>query len=642
MKKILVLSFLIFSIIGFAQQNSHFYVEFSDLILAPSVNSKKDGTLSLTSNDNQIDDIYKKYIIYKFERIAPNAISENLQKTYLVECNNIQLMNDLRINFPSIYVIVENIEKPIDGGILYTPNDYTLLEQSLGSIYEQSYLNAINAKGAWDITHGSPNVKIGIADTGFHLSHEELINKNAVIVGTNNDNYPSNFHGTDVTGLAAGDTNNNKGISSIGFNSGVVVKVGTGYVPNFTGLVDNGAKVVNGSWYTTITENGGTPSLTDQNLINDYTNQNVVVVVAAGNGPGSGWAPSVVNAENYSKRYYYPASYKNVISVSTVGNKNIPNSTITPFDNWLNVHKIKTPPNSYYSGTSTLISETEIFNQHNDSVDIVVPSYRLPLIGAWSNNEYWAFEENGTFAGTSFSAPIVSGTVGLMFAVNYCLKPKEVESILKLTATNIEDIPENLPYKGKLGGGSLNAFRAVEMANEMAKPFGTVNVIDRILYRNWFYKLETAPFEIKMSNNNISNGAKIKFFAKDNIEILSGDYKPDIGYVDLQINTSLSLNCSIPSSNKFNNEGSFKTKIQNSTEVKLYPNPNTGVFTVSVSQKDVKDLNIELFDIFGKSVFKTISNNANTEIDIQNIANGVYLVKLTSPKINEVLKLIKK
>lgn len=638
MKKILVLGFLIFSIIGFAQQNSHFYVEFSDLMFVPSVNSKSDGTLSLASNNSKIDDVYKKYTIYKFERIAPNAISTNLQKTYLVECNNIQLMNDLHSNFPSVYVMVEKIDKPVDGGILYLPNDYNLLQQSLGADYQQNYLNAINAQGAWNITHGLPNVKIGIADSGFQLLHEELVNKNALLIGSNS-NYPSNYHGTDVTGLAAGDTDNNKGISSIGFNSGLVVKIGYSE-PTLTSLADNGAKVVNGSWYSGISEIGGIQNVTNQNIINDLTNQNIVVVIAAGNGPQSGSPPSVINAENYSKRYYYPASYKNVISVSTVGDKNIPNTTATPFDNWLNIHKIHTPPNSNYAGTSQPILESEIFHQHNDSVDIVVPAYRLPIIGAWSNTDYWAIGQDG-ISGTSFSAPIVSGTVGLMFAVNYCLKPKEVESILKLTATNIEDIPENLPYKGKLGGGSLNAFKAVEMANEMAKPFGTVNVNDRILYRNWFYKLETAPFEIKMSNNIVTDGPKIKFFAKDNIEITSGDYKPDIGYVDLQINPSLSLNCSNPS-NKFNAETKSSTKIQNSTEVKLYPNPNTGVFTVTVSQKEVKDLNIELFDVFGKSVFKTKSNSVNTAINIQNLANGVYLVKLTSSEINEVLKFIKK
>ena len=639
MKKIFFYSLLFFSTLGLAQQNANFYLEFSDLSFVPSVNSKSDGTLTLTTSNSQINDIYKKYSIYKFERIAPNAISVNLQKTYMIECNDIQLMNDLHSDYPNIYVMVEKIDRPLDGGILFTPNDYTLLEASLGSDYAQNYLDAINAQGAWDITHGSPNVKIGIADTGFQLLHEELVNKNAIVVGANTGVYPSNWHGTDVTGLAAGETNNNKGISSIGFNSGLVVTIGL-WEMALIDLVDNGAKVVNGSWYSGINDRGGVLNITNQNIVSDLVNQDVVVVIAAGNGPYSGYTPSTMNAESYSSRYYYPASYQNVISVSTVGDKNIPNTTAVAFDNWLNIHKIHTPPNSYYAGTSTPIIETEVFHQHNDSVDIVVPAYRLPLIGAWANSDYWAIGED-SLSGTSFSAPIVCGTVGLMFAVNYCLKPKEVESILKLTAVNIENLPENIEFHGKLGGGSLNAFKAVEMANEMAKPFGTVNVIDRILYRNWFYKLETAPFEIKMTNNLITDGAKIKFFARDNIEILSGDYNPNIGYVDLQINPSLSLNCTIPAS-KINNPVNLNNEKQNSNFVKLYPNPNEGIFTISVSQKEVKNLNIELFDVFGKSVFKAISNSVNTEIDTQNLPIGVYLVRLTSNEINEVLKLIKK
>ena len=639
MKKIFFYSLLFFSTLGLAQQNANFYLEFSDLSFVPSVNSKSDGTLTLTTSNSQINDIYKKYSIYKFERIAPNAISVNLQKTYMIECNDIQLMNDLHSDYPNIYVMVEKIDRPLDGGILFTPNDYTLLEASLGSDYAQNYLDAINAQGAWDITHGSPNVKIGIADTGFQLLHEELVNKNAIVVGANTGVYPSNWHGTDVTGLAAGETNNNKGISSIGFNSGLVVTIGL-WEMALIDLVDNGAKVVNGSWYSGINDRGGVLNITNQNIVSDLVNQDVVVVIAAGNGPYSGYTPSTMNAESYSSRYYYPASYQNVISVSTVGDKNIPNTTAVAFDNWLNIHKIHTPPNSYYAGTSTPIIETEVFHQHNDSVDIVVPAYRLPLIGAWANSDYWAIGED-SLSGTSFSAPIVCGTVGLMFAVNYCLKPKEVESILKLTAVNIENLPENIEFHGKLGGGSLNAFKAVEMANEMAKPFGTVNVIDRILYRNWFYKLETAPFEIKMTNNLITDGAKIKFFARDNIEILSGDYNPNIGYVDLQINPSLSLNCTIPAS-KINNPVNLNNEKQNSNFVKLYPNPNEGIFTISVSQKEVKNLNIELFDVFGKSVFKAISNSVNTEIDTQNLPIGVYLVRLTSNEINEVLKIIKK
>jgi hypothetical protein len=426
---------------------------------------------------------------------------------------------------------------------------------------------------------------------------------------------------------------------------------------SFNDLVENGSKVINMSWgtgyipginpITGLMQN--IPNQIAQDNFNDLSEeQGIVLVAAAGNGVSGNVTSTLltnnglaINAENYSSVRHFPASYKNVISVSTVGNWNQPYTTTTSFDNWINIHKVTTPANKLYNGTSTLVIEPEIFHQHNDSVDIVVPAYRLPVLGTWGTNTYWDSHDQGNWSGTSFSAPIVSGTIGLMFSVNYCLKPKEVESILKLTALNIENLPENIEFHGRLGAGSLDAFKAVEMANELAKPYGTVNVTDRILYRNWFYKLETAPYEIKMSNNLVTDEAKIKFFAKDNIEILSGDYKPNIGYVELQINPSLSLDCSIPV-NRINVKTQINKPNTDSTKIKLYPNPNTGVFSVSVSQKEVKNLSIEVFDIFGKSVFKTISNNPNTEINIQNLADGVYLVKLTSNDgISEVLKFIK-
>ena len=316
----------------------------------------------------------------------------------------------------------------------------------------------------------------------------------------------------------------------------------------------------------------------------------------------------------------------------------------TPFDNWINIHRVSTPPNTIYKGTGTPgipVTETEIFNQHNDSVDIVVPAYRLPIIGTWGTNVYWDSHDQGSWTGTSFSAPIVSGTVGLMFSVNYCLKPKEVESILKLTADNIEDLPENVEFHGRLGGGSLNAFRAVEMANEMALPFGTVNVNDRILYRNWFYKLETAPFEIKMFDNLVTEGAKIKFIARDNIEILSGDYRPDIGYVDLQINPNLTLNCQTPSGRFFETKKDRNNVMKTSTEIKLYPNPNKGIFEINLGEGKISEISVTIFDVFGKQVYSSIYNKAQIEINVENLLAGVYLVKLNSNGINEVLKLIK-
>ncbi|GAL72662.1 hypothetical protein [Jejuia pallidilutea] len=62
---------------------------------------------------------------------------------------------------------------------------------------------------------------------------------------------------------------------------------------------------------------------------------------------------------------------------------------------------------------------------------------------------------------------MVSGTVALMLDVNYCLDPKEVETILKLTAVKIDTLPQNIQYYGKLGAGKLDAYEAVKMAKDM-------------------------------------------------------------------------------------------------------------------------------------------------------------------------------
>ncbi len=59
-------------------------------------------------------------------------------------------------------------------------------------------------------------------------------------------------------------------------------------------------------------------------------------------------------------------------------------------------------------------------------------------------------------SGTSFSAPVVAGTIALMLEANPNLKPAEVRDILQRTAT---PIPSN--YSHEVGAGMLNAHAAV-------------------------------------------------------------------------------------------------------------------------------------------------------------------------------------
>lgn len=176
----------------------------------------------------------------------------------------------------------------------------------------------------------------------------------------------------------------------------------------------------------------------------------------------------------------------------------------------------------------------------------------------------------------------------------------------------------------------------------MAKPFGTVIVEDRNLYRGWFYKLETAPYEIKLLNNNIIEASKVKFFARNNIEIVSGDYMPDTGYVDLQINAS-AVACLPPTEAPVSQFSSNTEEIKfKNFDSQLLPNPNTGIFTIKLENPNLKDVSLTVYDILGKPIYTAHDVGYTFEINLPNLASGLYIVKLTAKNYSEILKFIKK
>lgn len=640
MKNIFFILFLFNTFYFYSQDKYYFHVVLSDRSEILEVIEKPDGTKTLIFKNKEINSTVNRYKVYEFKVYYKYAINEVLKSTYELVCDNANLVLELKSKFPNVFSNIWDFI-PIEQQSLFTPDDYNILPpHGVVSSYP-SYLDVIRAKEAWNISVGNENVILGVNEGGpIRYTHEDIEGKvlNLVNFNPSNLDYPSRRHATGVAGIMAANTNNGTGLSSIGYNCRLAQ--GTG----FSQIMEHNPKVIQMSW--------GSPGIstppnpTDQNVINEITeNDGVVFVASAGNGVLGNASVSfltsnglAVNAENFESLRHYPASYRNVISVSTVGDTNAPYTTVDSFDNWIDMHKFKTPLNAKYRGSSIFVTEPQITHQHNDSVDIVVPGYRIPHLNGDSDNIYWS----GVFGtGTSYSAPIVSGAIGLLFSVNYCLKPIEVETILKLTAVDIENYPENIQYIGRLGAGRLDAFKAVEMANEMAKPFGTVLVEDRNLYRGWFYKLETAPFEIKMLNNNITQASKVKFLARDNIEIISGDYRPGTGYVDLQINPSLTT-CDLPEGFVARPNANSDRQVAKVLSSQLFPNPNTGSFTISLEDKALKNVSVVVYDVLGKPVYVTDNLSDTFEINLPNLASGVYFVKLSTSNYSETLKFIKK
>ncbi len=317
----------------------------------------------------------------------------------------------------------------------YTPSDPRLQTDN------PYHFNTMQLYDAWGITKGDSSVVIGYTDTSFDLGHEDLIDnvkynyadpinlinddldgytdnyKGWDMVDNDNDVYIANeIHGTSVAAVGSATGDNNKGYLGSGFkckflpvkvanNAQVITK---GY-EGITYCVEHGAKIVNCSWGNT-----NPPSQLAQDVINDATlTNNVLIIASAGN--------------TNDEAYYYPASYEYVLSVTGVDANDLadPAGSPTPFT-------------------------------HNDSVDVSAPGFNVYSTARVSGVYYYQ-----TSGGTSLAAPLVAGVAGLVWAQFPCLTAIEVMEQIKATTDNIDNIPENIPYIGKIGTGRVNAYQAV-------------------------------------------------------------------------------------------------------------------------------------------------------------------------------------
>ena len=75
--------------------------------------------------------------------------------------------------------------------------------------------------------------------------------------------------------------------------------------------------------------------------------------------------------------------------------------------------------------------------------------------------------------------------------------------------------------------------------------------------------------------------------------------------------------------------------------VSVYPNPNSGTFIVSANV-NVNELTLEMLDLQGRVVFYSMGNNIQSgftkQINMENVANGVYMLRVTTSKEQVSLK----
>jgi hypothetical protein len=391
--------------------------------------------------------------ITKVDKSFPTSVTDFLQHTISVYAKTPDLIEKVeseQINLIEKYCHTADF-------LLFQPNDYDNITHPART-HNNSHLELINARQAWDITKGDARVVVGISDTYLQTSHDDI--KNKIDTVFENTHFAGPWkHGTYVAGCVAAQTDNNQFISSIGNKTSIAFtsRWGSGLTNNHNEILllaqRPEIRVINLSWGSAYY------SESINNLYNSILNDhNTIVTAGAGNEPAHG-------GEN---GFFYPAAYSSVISVTSVGHRYDIGYTHPSIGNWnwADCHEQHIGIDS--NGYST--------HHHNTAVDICAPGYHVKVLVP--NNTV-----DGVW-GTSFASPIVAGVCALVVAVNPCLTAVEVKDIVLSTADpTIYQIPENQPYIGLLGSGRVDAYAAVLKAlNEgtehiQNKTYNTTNAI---------------------------------------------------------------------------------------------------------------------------------------------------------------------
>ena len=411
-----ILFSILFCSITFFSNSQTVYYDYQDGIVVFQL--KTDVDYFIPTRGKQVDisrvdfinALKEQYKIYEMTQLHPNDPDVLLRNTYQVKFENWAQVDDLIAAIKRESVIDYAERKELHRTFL-TPND---LGPNASTGTGMWHLYKMNAQLAWDLSTGNSNVVVAVTDDAILMTHEDLQNKlvqgyDAPTGGTNTNPCGSNNgnHGTHVSGTVGAETNNNIGVSSIGYNVSVMpVKIGNcngALTHGYEGInyaANNGADVINMSW------GGGGFSNYGQNICNAAFNAGAILVAAAGNDGNS--------------QQFYPAAYNNVISVAS----------------------------------TTTSDAKSSFSQYGTWIDISAPGSAIRSTYATSNSGYARIQ------GTSMASPNVAGLVGLIKSYVPTASNQDIINCLLSSADNIDAANGN--YIGQLGAGRINAYAALQ------------------------------------------------------------------------------------------------------------------------------------------------------------------------------------
>lgn len=302
----------------------------------------------------------------------------------------------------------------------------------------QRYLSATGFDDAWDDARVQGTVSVAVLDSAVRLDHEDLIASVDVEHGWDAvEQAPlgapaSSDHGTEVAGIISAACDNAAGIAGASFGANIVpITVLSG-----AGLTTTTAELYRAMDYLFALDDG-------------HPELNLRVVNMSFGGYGTGRSTTMDRA--FYTLVQTAVEERDMVVVGAGGNK--ATTTFSWPADWDEVISV--------TSTDASLQQPASFSDHNQYKDIAAPGEAIMATKAQSATSY------GTCRGTSFSTPIVSAALSLMFAVDPSLSAERATELLYATADDCGAAGRDDYF----GWGLVNAEAAVDaVMGEMERP----------------------------------------------------------------------------------------------------------------------------------------------------------------------------
>ena len=333
--------------------------------------------------------------LQSLECLSPNdtrlIYKLTLRENVLPAIEKLKQRPDIKYAIPDLVIYRE---QPIPGFMPFGTVDHDIPRP-------QWHLDNANIRDAWDITTGSPTIRVGVMDSGIYVNHPDLAGRVDLAAGRNfypyydyAPHHDFTGHGTHVAAIIGANGYREGGVKGVDWNCRLVDLIvfsrnDRGHLSGILAAIKHAAELPEEEKLHIMNFSVNTWDLTDHPEMREMLFEQVSAYSGL----------FVVSAGNHSR--------------NTDHFDNYPANLTTRLDNVIMV------------GASNEIDGRAHFSNFGpNTVDLLAPGDSIMSALPSHHNYYWAW------SGTSMAAPVVAGAAALMMSIDPDLTPGDIKKIL--------------------------------------------------------------------------------------------------------------------------------------------------------------------------------------------------------------------